>query len=107
MSSRWFWKPVMMGVILFGSLGCLSVGFVVAVISCPGLKGECLSSQSTSADHIRISMPYFLIGGLIGAVLGALFALIRKKIRKNKEDLEQSDQPPIIPIEMDGPGPGS
>jgi hypothetical protein len=84
MRNKWLWKPVVVGAILFGLLGCLFTGWMVAALDCPGLKWECLSRHSLTTDLIGFGLLSLLIGGLIGACLGVLFALIRNMIRKKE-----------------------
>jgi len=92
MSSRWFWKPVMVGAIIFTLLGCIFIGWLLVVLTCPGLRWTCLSStQTIFIDLLSIGLPTILIGVLIGAVLGALFAVIRKRVRGKEEEARQSE----------------
>jgi len=76
MSSKWFWKPVLVGAVIGGVLGCLFIALVLAVLSFPGY-----SADSYINDLAALAPPWLARGALIGAGLGALFAVIRKRVR--------------------------
>jgi hypothetical protein len=84
MSKQWLWKPVIVGAVVCAVLGCLFIGYVIAILTCPGLMRTCLSSTHTLfVDIFHFGWPSVLTGGLVGAGLGALFAVIRKRVRGN------------------------
>jgi hypothetical protein len=76
MSSKWFWKPVLVGAVAGGVLGCLLIALWLALLSVPGY-----SADSYINDFVVFAPPLFARGALIGAGLGALFAVIRKRVR--------------------------
>ena len=76
MSSKWFWKPVLVGAVIVGVLGCLFLALLEVILS-----GGVPSAGSLNRDLVAYGLPTLGGGALIGAGLGALFALIRKKVR--------------------------
>jgi len=92
MSSKSFWKPVMVEAILFALLGCLISTYIIAILTCQGLRSECLSSSQTLfTDILSFGWAPFLIGGLVGAILGVIDAGIRRWIQKNRKAAKHSE----------------
>jgi hypothetical protein len=87
MSSKWFWKPVLVGAVFLGVLGCLFIASVLALLS-GGVPRY--SADSYINDLVMFAPPWIAGGGLIGAGLGALFAVIRKRVRGKGEEASQS-----------------
>jgi hypothetical protein len=77
MSSKWFWKPVLVGGVILGVLGCLFVALVLAMLY-TGVPG---SADTYINDLVAFAPPWLAGGALIGAGLGALYAVIRKRVR--------------------------
>ncbi len=78
MNTKWLWKPVLVGATVFAGIACLIVGWFA--IALPG----------NPSDIIDLSIRLLPIGGSIGAACGALFALIQKRIRKDRESINHS-----------------
>jgi len=91
MHSKLSWKSILVGAILFGSLGCLFIGWMVAALDCPGLKWDCLSRHSVITELINFGLVSLLIGGLIGACLGVLFTIIRNMVRYKEQTRRLSE----------------
>lgn len=105
MSGRWWSKPVTVGAIVFGLLAFSYTEFMVAAFSCPGnYSNPFCMGDPLIPNLIRSGLAALLIGGSIGAGLGALYAMIRKRIRKNKGNTIEPEQLPIIPMAKDGSG---
>jgi hypothetical protein len=86
MSSKWFWRPVLVGAVIAGMLGCLLLASLLAVLS-----GGRYSADSLSKDLVAFGLPSLALGALTGAGLGALFAVIRKWVRGRGEGRRQSE----------------
>lgn len=88
MSSKWFWKPVLVGAVIGGVLGCLFIALVLALLS-SGVPRYFADSYIN--DLVAFAPPWLARGALIGAGLGALFAVIRKRVRGQGEKASQSE----------------
>ena len=86
MSRKWFWKPVLVGAVIAGVLGCLLLASLLAVLS-----GGRYSADSLVKDLVAFGLPSLALGALIGAGLGALFAVIRKRVQARGEEPRQSE----------------
>jgi hypothetical protein len=92
MRNKWFWRPVIVGAIIFAVLGYFFTGYMFAVLTCPGLKQTCLSpTQTLFTDILQFAWPSIPVGGLIGAGLGTFFAVIRKRVWGKGEEASQSE----------------
>jgi len=87
MSSKWFWKPVLLGAVILGVLGCLFIALVLRIL----YTSDTWSVESYIHDLFIFAPPWFARGALVGAVLGAFFAMIRKRIRGKGEEASQSE----------------
>jgi hypothetical protein len=87
MRSKWFWKPVVVGAVILGMLGCLFVALVLAMLY-TGVSGF---ADTYINDLVSFAPPWLVGGALIGACLGALFAVIRKRVRGKGEEASQSE----------------
>lgn len=91
MSRKWFWKPVVVGIIVFTLIGCFFSAFILVLFNCPGLGSACLAHFPTILnDFLSIGWIPILIGGAAGAILGALYAWIRRWIQKNRVAAKRS-----------------
>lgn len=91
MNSNWFWKPVLMGTIILGLLGFLFSTLLIAILTCPGLKAECVARSPTIlSDVFLVGWQLILISGAAGAVVGGIYAVIRRQIKKGRKGTKQS-----------------
>lgn len=90
MSSKWFWKPVLVGAVIFGVLGFLLMAALLAMLS-SGFSHY--FADSYFRDLIALAPRPLAYGALIGAGLGAFFAVIRKLLQRKRQKARQSEQP--------------
>jgi len=86
MNSKWFWKPVLVGAVIFGVLGCLLLALLLAALS-----GGRYSADTLSKDLVTFGLPSLALGALIGAGLGAVYAVIRKRVQGRGEEPRQTE----------------
>jgi len=87
-SSNWLWKPILVGAVILGVLGCLLLALLLATLS-GGFSSY--PAHTLIKDLVAYGLPASAVGALIGACLGALFAVIRKKVRGRGEPASQSE----------------
>jgi hypothetical protein len=87
MRNKWFWKPVVVGAVILGMLGCLFIALILAMLY-TGVSGF---SDTYINDLVAFAPPWLFGGALIGACLGALFAVIRKRVRGKGKEASRSE----------------
>jgi hypothetical protein len=88
MSSKWFWKPVLVSAVILGVLSCLLLALLLAALS-GGFSNY--SADTLIRDLVTYGLPASAVGALIGAGFGALFAVIRKRVRGTAKEASQSE----------------